>query len=280
MQKITPNEFKVFAKYILDISGIALDVGKEYLIETRLNPILDKHNCKSFSELYTKAKLDQSKNLEKQIIDAISTNETYFFRDISPFELLQHKIIPDLIDKRTAASQGKRPIQIRIWSAASSTGQEIYSIAIVLKELALKSPQYDIKLLGTDISNDAIARASYGRYNKFEVARGLTPSRLEKYFNKDGKDYWKIKDEIRAVAGFKKINLMEPFSGVGQFDIIFCRNVAIYFTSEDKQKLYEKIAGALAPDGYLVIGSTESLSNETTLFAPQQYLKSFFYQLT
>jgi chemotaxis protein methyltransferase CheR len=280
MQKINPNEFKVFAKYILDISGIALDTGKEYLIETRLNPILDKHNCKSFSELYTKAKLDQSKNLEKQIIDAISTNETYFFRDISPFELLQHKIIPDLIDKRNTASQGKQPVKIRIWSAASSTGQEIYSIAIVLKELYLEPPQYDIKLLGTDISNDAIAKASYGRYNKFEVARGLTPSRLKKYFNKDGDDYWKIKDEIRAAAGFKKMNLMESFSEVGPFDIIFCRNVAIYFTPEDKQKLYEKIAGALAPDGYLLIGSTESLSNETTLFTPQKYLKSFFYQLT
>ncbi len=280
MQKITPNEFKVLAKYILDISGIALDVGKEYLIETRLKPILDEHNCKSFSELYTKAKMDPGKNVEKQIIDAISTNETYFFRDISPFELLQHKIIPDLVDKRNTASQGKQPIQIRIWSAASSTGQEVYSIAIVLKELYLESPRYDIKLLGTDISNDAIAKASYGRYNKFEVARGLTSSRLGKYFNKDGEDSWRIKDEIRSVAGFKKMNLMEPFPGVGQFDVILCRNVAIYFTQEDRQKLYEKIAGALAPDGYLLIGSTESLSNETTLFAPQKYLKSFFYQLT
>ena len=117
----------------------------------------------------------------EKLLDVVSTNETYFFRDISPFELLQHKIIPDLIDKRNAESQGKQPVQIRIWSAASSTGQEIYSIAIVLKELYLEPPQYDIKLLGTDISNEAIAKASYGRYNKFEMARGLTPSRLGKY---------------------------------------------------------------------------------------------------
>ncbi len=279
MVKITPNEFKVLSKYILEVSGIALDQGKEYLIETRLNPLLNEHGVVSFSELYTKAKVDPKKVIEKQIVDAISTNETYFFRDASPFELLQHKILPDLIDKRSSASQGKAPVQIRVWSAASSTGQEVYSIAIALKELYLDPPKYVIKLMGTDISNSAIAKASYGRYNKFEVARGLTPARLGKHFNQDGEDYWRIKDEIRGVALFKKLNLMEPFSELGQFDIIFCRNVAIYFTPQDRKKLFEKIARVLAPDGYLLIGSTESLSNETTLFSPKKYLKSFFYQL-
>jgi len=277
MYKITPEEYTVFTKYILSISGIALETGKEYLIETRLGPIVDELKCSSFAELYHKSRTDRSKAIEKKIIDAISTNETYFFRDISPFDLLQHKILPDLIDRRMKTNS-TGPIKLRVWSAASSTGQEIYSIAIVLKELYLDPKKYQIQLLGTDISNAAIAQASYGKYNKFEVSRGLNPQKLQRFFNPDG-DQWRIRDEIRAMAVFKKINLMEPFLGLGKFDIIFCRNVAIYFTQEERKKLYEKIAGVLEPDGYLMIGSTESLTNDTKLFEPQKYLRAIFYQL-
>lgn len=277
MIKITPQEFQLLAKYILDISGIALVKGKEYLIETRLNPILTEEGCTSYKELHQRAKSDPRKVLEKKIIDAISTNETYFFRDNSPFELLQHKILPDLIDKRSKNKFATK-VPIKLWSAANSTGQEIYSIAMTMKELGLDSKNYSIKLFGTDISDAAISQASYGMYNKFEVARGLSGARLKKFFNEDG-DSWRIKDEIRAMAMFKKMNLMEPFIGLGKFDIIFCRNVAIYFTPEDRRKLYEKIANVLEPDGYLVIGSTESLTNDTDLFEPQRYLKSVFYQL-
>ncbi len=277
MIKITPNDFKLLSKYILDISGIALDTGKEYLVETRLSPIMEETGSKSFGELHQKAKRDLSKALEKKIIDAISTNETYFFRDTAPFELLQHKIFPDLIDKRSKAGRG-RPVTLRLWSAANSTGQEIYSIAMIIKELYLDEKKYNIKLLGTDISDAAIAKASYGKYNKFEVARGLSKPRLQKYFDPAG-DEWKIKDSMRAMAVFRKMNLMKPFTGMGKFDIVLCRNVAIYFTPEERKRLYEKIAGVLEPDGYLIIGSTESLSNETTLFEPHRYLRSVFYQL-
>ncbi len=278
MHKITPEEYNVFCKYVHDISGIALDKGKEYLIETRLYPIMDQLKCTSFAELYHKARTEKEREIERKIIDAISTNETYFFRDKSPFELLQHKIIPDLIDKRAKITPAGKPINIRIWSAAASTGQEVYSIAIVLKELYLDTGKYQIKLIGTDISNTAITQASYGRYNKFEISRGLSPEKVRKYFNEDG-DHWRIRDEIRAMVMFKKMNLMEPFMGIGKFDIIFCRNVAIYFTSQERKRLYEKIAGVLEPDGYLMIGSTESLTNDTSLFAPQKYLRSIFYQI-
>ncbi len=278
MQKITADEYNVFCKYVHEISGIALEGGKEYLVETRLYPLLDELHCKSFSELYHKSKTDRTKSIEKMIIDAISTNETYFFRDKSPFELLQHKIIPDLVDRRGKKGGTGSPINLRIWSAASSTGQEVYSIAIVLKELYLDPKKYQIKLLGTDISNAAITQASYGKYNKFEISRGLSPEKARKYFNADG-DQWRIRDEIRAMVIFKKINLMEPLVGLGKFDIIFCRNVAIYFTTQERKRLYEKIAGALEPDGYLMIGSTESLTNDTNLFAPQKYLRSIFYQI-
>ena len=273
---VTPNEFKEFSKYILEISGIALDVGKEYLLETRLNPMLNRLGCTSYLELLHKAKSDFKKELENEIIDAISTNETYFFRDKSPFQLLQHKIIPDLIDKRTTRTTGLKPT-IRLWSAANSTGQEIYSIAMTLLEMGVNPQNYNIRLYGTDISDAAIAQASYGLYNKFEVARGLDPGRLNKYFNPH-EDRYKIKDELRAMAQFKKMNLMKPFVGMGKFDIVLCRNVMIYFTTEDRRKIYQNIAKVLEPDGYLLIGSTESLVNDTDLYASNKYLNSVFYQ--
>ncbi|MCG8614576.1 MAG: methyltransferase domain-containing protein [Desulfobacterales bacterium] len=272
---VTPDEFKTFAQYILEISGIALDKGKEYLLETRLNPLLGKYGCKSYAELLRRSKSDFKKEIENQIIDAISTNETYFFRDKSPFQLLQHKIFPDLIDRRSKNKFGKPTI--RLWSAANSTGQEIYSIAMTLLEMGVTPKDYNIKLFGTDISDAAIAQASYGAYNKFEVARGLEPARLKKYFDPHG-DKYKIKDELRVMAQFKKMNLMKPFVGIGKFDIVLCRNVMIYFTTEDRRKIYSNIAKVMEPDGYLLIGSTESLVNDTDLFASSKYLNSVFYQ--
>ncbi|MBU3951400.1 MAG: protein-glutamate O-methyltransferase CheR [Proteobacteria bacterium] len=273
---VTPAEFKDFSKYILDISGISLDVGKEYLLETRLGSILNRLGCGSFMELLRMAKSDFKKSLENEIIDAISTNETYFFRDKSPFQLLQHKIFPDLIDKRTPKATGLKPT-IRLWSAANSTGQEIYSIAMTLLEMGVNPKDYNIRLYGTDISDAAIAQASYGVYNKFEVARGLDPGRLNKYFDKQD-DRYKIKDELRAMAQFKKMNLMKPFAGMGKFDIVLCRNVMIYFTTEDRRKIYQNISTVLEPDGYLLIGSTESLVNDTDLYVSNKYLNSVFYQ--
>ncbi|MDY0219853.1 MAG: protein-glutamate O-methyltransferase CheR [Desulfobacterium sp.] len=277
MIKITPTEFDILARHILNISGIALARGKEYLVETRLSPLMESLACFSYTEFQTRIKADFKGEINEKIIDAISTNETYFFRDKAPFELLQHKIIPDLLDRRTQNKSIQKP-SIRLWSAASSTGQEIYSIAMALTEIGITPLKYNIRMLGTDISDAAIAQASYGWYNKFEIARGLDPGRLTRFFNPD-KDGWRIKDEIRFMAQFKKMNLMKPFIGLGKFDIILCRNVMIYFTPEDRKKIYANIAKVLEPDGYLIIGSTESLTNECDLFTPQRYLKSVFYGL-
>jgi len=275
--KVAPEEFKNFSKYILDISGIALDIGKEYLLETRLSPLINKYECSSYAQLQQKAKTDLKKTIENEIIDAISTNETYFFRDKSPFELLKNKILPDLIDKRSKKTPSLKPA-IRLWSAANSTGQEIYSIAMTLIEMGISPDKYNIRLFGTDISDAAIAKASYGLYNKFEVARGLDLNRLNKYFDKQQDDFFKIKDQVRVMAQFKKMNLMKPFIGLGKFDIILCRNVMIYFTSQDRKRIYQNISKVLEPDGYLLIGSTESLANDTDLFVSQKYLNSVFYQ--
>lgn len=276
--KITNSEFQTLSKYILEVSGIALAPGKEYLIETRLSQMMTEYACSSFQDLYMKVKRDPSGLLEKKVIDAISTNETYFFRDNAPFDLIQHKLIPDLIDRRSKQSGMTQKTGIRIWSSASSTGQEIYSIAMILKDLGIDYNRYNIKLLATDISDAAIAQASYGKYNRFEVTRGLAKPRLDRYFTQDG-DAWRIKDEIRAMVTFKKINLMKPFVGMGKFDMILCRNVAIYFTAQDRKMLFERLAGVLEPDGILIVGSTESLTNEISLFQPQRYLNSTFYTL-
>jgi chemotaxis protein methyltransferase CheR len=278
MIKINPNEIKIISKYIYDISGIFLDEKKAYLIETRLKMIIEYEGVSSYQELYKRAISDSSKNLERKIIDAVTTNETLFFRDKSPFEMFKHKVMPDLIDKRTAQASGLMPINIRIWSTACSTGQEIYSLAIILKELLHDPNKYRIKLLGTDISDEAIAKASYGKYNKFEIERGLDKERLQRYFIPNG-TLWKVRDDIRAMAVFQKRNLMQSFTGIGQFDVIFCRNVAIYFSNEDRKKLFEKIASVLAPDGYLIIGSTESLTGICPVFEPQRHLRSVFYKL-
>jgi chemotaxis protein methyltransferase CheR len=275
MIKIAPAELKLIAQYIQTITGIYLDESKSYLFETRLSSIAEANGCKSYQELHNKSKTDPSKKIEKEIIDAITTNETLFFRDKGPFELLQHKILPEVIDLRSSQSSPKT--RIKIWSAASSTGQELYSIAIVIKELLNELSNYSFTLFGTDISDAAITQASYGKYNRFEIERGLDRKYLQKYFTLFG-DSWKIKDEIRAMVNFKQLNLMQPFTSLGKFDIIFCRNVAIYFTLEDRKKLFTKIADSLADDGYLVIGSTESLTGVCPRFVPKRHLRSIFYQ--
>lgn len=278
MNKITDDEVGVLTKYIRDISGILIDKNKDYLIETRLAGIADELGCASYMDLHKKALLDSSKTIRERIIDAISTNETLFFRDSAPFDVLQHKILPELIDLRSEAGPGSFPTPIRIWSAACSTGQEVYSIAIVLKELLPDPSKYDIKLLGTDISDAAIARASYGHYNRFEVERGLSPAKLRQYFCENGNS-WKIKDEIRAMVHFRKLNLMAPFGGLGKFDVIFCRNVAIYLSPEDRKKLFDRLADMLDPGGALIIGASESLTGVCSRFEPLRALRSVFYRL-
>jgi len=277
MAKITAEEIKVLAQYIYNISGIYLDQDKGYLLETRLNPLLSAHHCDSFMALYHKARADASHRLDKEVVNAISTNETLFFRDSKPFELLKNKIIPDLVDHRSAAG-GPRKIKLRIWSAACSTGQEVYSIAISLLETLGNLADYDITLLGTDISDEAVAKASYGLYGKFEIERGLPKKTLQRYFT-PAAGGWRVKDEIRSLAVFKKFNLMDSYAGLGSFDIIFCRNVAIYFTNADKRKLFQKLAQVLVSDGCLIIGGSESLGGIAPQFKARNYLQGAYYQL-
>jgi len=271
---IRPEEMSAWAGYIREICGIHLDQSKAYLLETRLHGLMSEAGAANFSELFIKTKADSTAKLRAKIIDAISTNETSFFRDASPFELLRHKILPELIDRRSEI--GVR-IPIRIWSAACSTGQEAYSTGIILRELIADLNRFDIRILGTDISNRAVAKASYGEYDPFELERGLTSQTLDRHFTRSG-ERWKVRDEIRAMANFRTMNLLEPFSFPARFDIIFCRNVAIYFNEADKSRLFSNLAKVLARDGALIIGATESISGFCPELGPKRYLRSIFYQ--
>jgi chemotaxis protein methyltransferase CheR len=254
MIRLQPEEHKSLAQYVYSLCAITLDESKGYLIESRLAGLVEESGSLSFSGLVARAKSDSSRALERRIVDAITTNETLFYRDTSPFDLLRHKIIPELIDRRARTGAAR----IRIWSAACSTGQELYSIAILFKELLGDPDRYGIRLLGTDISDDAVARASRGLFSPVEISRGLSEAQRDRYFGPHAGG-WQIRDEIRAMASFRKLNLMSDFSALGRFDVVFCRNVAIYFNERDRISLFGRIERALEPGGSLLIGAMESL---------------------
>jgi len=272
---ITREEMPVWIRYIHEICGINLDDSKGYLLETRLGRLLPEFGASTFSGFFLKARTDTTYRIRLKIVEAITTNETSFFRDTTPFDLLRHKLIPELIDRR---SREVGRIPMRIWSAACSTGQEAYSIAITLKELLGDLSRYDIRILGTDISNKVVAQASYGEYNRVEMDRGLAPETLARHFSLSG-DRWKVRDEIRAMATFRTMNLLEPFSFPKPFDIVFCRNVAIYFTEANKTRLYRSLAKSLDRNGSLIVGSTESIARLCPELQPRRYLRAVFYQL-
>jgi chemotaxis protein methyltransferase CheR len=272
---LTRDEFTAWSRYIHEICGVFLDDSKGYLIETRMGGLLRENGLGGWSELLYKVKGDPSNAMRTKVINAITTNETSFFRDTSPFEMLQHKIFPELIDRRNKA--GVRPVPIRILSAACSTGQEAYSTAIVLKELLGDFRGYDIRILGLDISDHAVAQASYAHFSRMELDRGMAPDKLARHFELVG-ERWKVRDELRATATFRRANLLEPLTSPAPFDVIFCRNVAIYFTEPDKIRLFRNLGRSLAPDGALIIGSTESITGLCPEFEPKRHVRAVFYQ--
>lgn len=277
MTPVSTQDLQIWSNYIKSVCGNHIDGNKAYLVENRLFPLMQETKSTSWLELYSKVKSDLTGTLKRKVINAITTNETSFFRDSITFELLQYKIMPDLFDARQKQySNGEIPI--RIWSAACSTGQELYSTAIIISEMLEGKRQFDVRLLGTDISDNVIAKASYAKFNQLEIERGMPQAKLDKFFIKDG-NLWKIRDEIRAMATFKLLNLLEPYYFPYKFDLILCRNVAIYFTEEDKKKLYSRLADALAKDGFLIIGSTESIGDLCPKLKPFRYVRSVYYQL-
>ncbi|MBD3346537.1 MAG: chemotaxis protein [Chitinivibrionales bacterium] len=256
--KIDPTEFRLMRDYIEQQCGIHVGDEKMYLVETRLTTLMAEQGCSDFRELHRKALSDSSNKLRDKIVDAMTTNETLWFRDSAPFTILR-SVLKEMAEDLNA---GKRR-EIRIWCAACSTGQEPYSIAMLAKELERqnsKFPPATVKILATDISPTALFLAMSGRYDSFAISRGLSEEYKSRYFSFDGK-VWTIDNKIKSMVTFKKLNLQDRFDNLGKQDIVFCRNVLIYFSDDFKRDILQKIHDMLSPGGLLFVGASESLMN-------------------
>jgi chemotaxis protein methyltransferase CheR len=269
----THDDVLAVSRLVHDLCGLTLDTSKAYLIESRLGGIAQAAGCSTFSDLVYKTRAAPDHALKNQIIDAITTNETLFFRDDSPYDMLQNKLLPDLIDRRSNSAHPKR---LRIWSAGCSTGQEPYSIAMTLAECIPNISAWDVSILGTDISNAAVRQASAGRYAKLEIQRGMKPHLLARYFHEEAGG-WRVKDELRAMVTFNHRNLLVPFIDLGPFDLIFCRKGAIYFDPPSRRDFFLRLADRLVSDGCLVVGSSECLIDLGPQFHPQHHCRGTCY---
>ncbi len=247
--------FNTIATMLKAKSGLTLGPDKLYLMETRLVSIMRRENARDLAALAERMRVNST--LEREIVEAMTTNESLFFRDTKPFDALRQRVLPRL---HAARAPGTR---LRIWSAAASTGQEAYSIAMVLSEIAISLGDRKIDILGTDIARDALKRGREGVYSQFEIQRGLPMQMLAKYFVKEDLQ-WRIKPALRALVEFREWNLLADLRALGQFDVIFCRNVLIYFDAPTKSRVLEALAGQLAPDGVLFLGGAETVLGLTT----------------
>lgn len=266
---ITQAEFDVLRRFLKQRSGLDLGPEKQYLAESRLRPICDDAGVRSLGELVWKLQLDGDRGLADAVVGAMATHETMFFRDRTPFESLRTEILPSLISARAATKR------LRIWSAAASTGQEAYSLAIMLHELRPLIEGWTVEILGTDISPSAIERARAGNYSAFEVQRGLPVRHLLDHFTHSGK-VWTIGEHLRQAVTFKILNLLGDFAPLGTFDLILCRNLAIYLDPQTKTSLFERLAAALAHDGALCLGTSETVLGYTRALALDPVHRGFF----
>lgn len=270
LSTISVEEYDLFKNFIEEATGIVLGDKKEYLVVSRLKSLEISENIKNYNDLLKAAK--QNKELKEKIIAAMTTNETSWYRDIKIFDCFENNILPELIKRKND--------KIRIWSAACSTGQEPYSISMSIQDYsmryALKNRPFEI--IGTDISTEVLAKAKTGRYEEIVTARGLLESRKKQYFKERGL-HWEIADKIKSNVRFETVNLKNDFSRLGKFDIIFCRNVLIYFSSELKKDVIARITKQIAAGGYLILGGSETLSNYADSFEMKKNESVVYYKL-
>ncbi|MCW2274957.1 chemotaxis protein CheR [Rhodoblastus acidophilus] len=251
--------FAALQAFLLKSSGLSLDKEKKYLVEARLTPVIEQAGLSDLGELVTMIETDRT--LAKKVTEAMTVNETFFFRDRQPFDGFRNAILPELLKQRA------RQRKIRIWSAACSTGQEPYSLAMIVDEEARNLAGWTVDIVATDIAETVLKKAKDGVYTHFEAQRGLPAQHLVRYFSKR-KDNWVISQHIRSRVDFRLQNLMADFSALGQFDVIFCRNVLIYFAPDQKRDVLNRMAQRLAPDGFLVLGAAESVIGYSSEFKP------------
>lgn len=266
---ISPENYQYLQQQVHKESGIVLEENKHYLLESRLIPILRKEQLKSLDDLCNRIRSESVPILRKQVIEAMTTNETLFFRDVSPFQALREHILPQL---KAVRAQSKT---LTFWSAAASSGQEAYSLAMLLLETGLGD--WKVEILGTDLSEQVLERARAGRYMQIEVNRGLPAPYLVKYFRRDGL-IWELKPEVRKMVRFQTFDLRQNMSRFGMFDIVFCRNVLIYFDVPTKKKILAQMRSVIHRGGYLVLGGAETTVNLDDNFERTPIGQAVFYK--
>ena len=257
---MTPLDYEYLRKLLKDRSGLDLSADKQYLIESRLLPLSRKAGMSGISELVQQMK-GGSASITTQVVEAMTTNETFFFRDKVPFDHFRDSIMPEILQARAGRKS------IRIWCAAGSTGQEPYSLAMCLKEMSAALGGWRIEIIATDLSQEVLEKSKAGIYSQFEVQRGLPIQMLVKYFKQIG-ELWQVNADIRAMVQHRQLNLLHDFSQLGVFDVIFCRNVLIYFDQDTKINIFNRLARVIEPDGFLVLGAAETVVGLTDVFKP------------
>ena len=254
-----PQSFEVFATLLRNGSGLVIGPDKQYLLESRLGSILKAQGLRDLDALADRLRA-RAPDIERQVIEAMTTNESFFFRDDKPFTHFRTTAMPKLLARRPASAR------LRIWSAAASSGQEAYSLAMILADLRGQLGTRPFEILGTDLSREQLQRAQAGIYSQFEVQRGLPMTMLVKHFSKDGAN-WQISAALRAMVSFREWNLLADPRPLGMFDVVFCRNVLIYFDQPTKARVLNAIANQMAPDGVLYLGGAETVLGITDRFA-------------
>lgn len=269
---ISPATFDYFRQLVQQRSAIVLEPGKEYLVESRLAGLARNNGFGTVDELARQLIRTPFDSLHRRVVEEMTTNETSFFRDIYPFDAMRKLVIPELLQRRAADQR------LNIWCAASSTGQEPYSIAMILRDTFPQLRNWKVSILATDISTQVLARARSGRYSQLEVNRGLPAPLMVKYFTKDGTE-WVLKDDIRQMVEFRELNLAERWIGLPQFDVVFMRNVLIYFDIQTKKDILAKIRQVMRPDGWFFLGNAETTMALDENFERNQVDKAVSYRL-
>ena len=253
------TDFDIYRDLLIKKSGLVLTQDKSYLVESRLNPVAKKWGYENIDGMTHVLRAVPPQELINDIIEAMTTNETSFFRDNTPFEVFKDYVLPYYAEK------GGISKRLRMWCAAASSGQEPYSIGMTLKEEAHRMPGWTYSMIATDISNEILEQAKEGLFTQFEVQRGLPITHLMKYFTQDG-EKWQLNDDVKNMIQFKYFNLLDSMAGLGEFDIVFCRNVLIYFDQPTKKDIMERIHKQLAPDGLFFLGGAETVMGITDMF--------------
>jgi chemotaxis protein methyltransferase CheR len=264
LASINPAEYEDFRQFLEDACGILLGENKHYLVQSRLGKVVSDSGVVSLGDLVGQLRRERAGGaLRERVIEAMTTNETFWFRDSHPFTILSGQVLPDYIKRRQRT--------LRLWSAACSTGQEPYSISIAIQEFLSRNPGAfsDIQITATDISPAVLDEAKIGYYDAMAVARGLPAEIKSRYFQRDTKHWeerWQLRDDVRRRVRFMRANLLSSYSMLGRFDVIFCRNVLIYFSAESKIDILRRMAECLNPGGYLFLGASEAITQYSNAF--------------